>query len=613
MTQLIKQLNSMSKMSKMRVADYIAHRLIEHNITDVFMVTGGGAMHLNDALGNHPGLTYYCNHHEQACAIAAEGYFRASGRMPVVNVTTGPGGTNTLTGVLGQWLDSIPALYISGQVKWETTIYSCPDIMNLRQLGDQEGDIINIVKPITKYAVILNEPLQVKKVLDKALYIAKNGRPGPVWIDIPLDVQGAIIDPSDLEEYNSNEDEIIFDKPLLEQNAELLICKLLAAKSPVLFIGNGIRLSGALELFDDFLDKIKIPVLNAISGHDLIETDNSLFFGRPGICGDRLGNIIIQNCDLLIVLGTRMGLRQATYNFSDFGRNAYKIMVDIDEAELNKPTVKIDLKIHSDLKLFLNIMLNKLNNTVLPDYTKWIDWGSRLKTQLPTILEDNISHPDYVNSYFFAKSLFDQLPDNSTVVTGNGTAYTCTFQAMKIKKGMRVFANQGCAAMGYDLPAAIGACIGKKKEEVILITGDGSIMMNLQELQTIFAYDLPIKIFILENNGYVAIRTTQSSFFDKRFVGESPNSRLFISNFEKLAKAFGIEYFKLGNETEVPVVLQKVLQSKGPVICEIKMDPEQTLYPKVASFRTAEGKMISKPMEDMFPFLPEISNSRFLG
>jgi acetolactate synthase I/II/III large subunit len=599
-------------MNKIRIADFIAQRLTEHGIKDVFMVAGGGAMHLNDALGNHSKLTFYCNHHEQACAIAAEGYFRASGKLPMVSITTGPGGTNALTGVLGQWLDSIPALYISGQVKWETTIYSCPEISGLRQLGDQEGDIINIVKPITKYAIILKDPLQVKKVLDKGIYIATHGRPGPVWIDIPLDIQGAMIDPAGLEEYDHMEDEIVFKEKLLFEQTDILVNKLLSSHSPVLFVGNGVRLSSSVDLFQKLVEMIRVPVLTAISGHDLIETDSPLFMGRPGICGDRIGNIIVQNSDLIIILGTRMGVRQTTYNFDDFGRNAYKIMVDVDEAELNKPTINIDLKINSDLKIFFNILLEKLNSHSIPKYNRWIEWGNKLKVKLPSTLNDNPSDPLFVSSYLFVDRLFNLLPDNAVVVTGNGTAYTCTLQAMKIRKGMRIFANHGCASMGYDLPAAIGACIGLEKREIVLITGDGSIMMNLQELQTIFAFQLPIKIFILENNGYLAIRITQSSFCDKRLVGESPQSGLFLPKFEKISQAFGIKYTKIENEVNIDNQLSDVLKEKGPVICEIKMDPNQTLYPKVASMKTPEGKMISKPMEEMYPFLPQETNTRFI-
>lgn len=594
----------------MRVVDYIAQRLVEHGIKDVFMVTGGGAMHLNDALGNYPGLTFYCNHHEQACAIAAEGYFRATGKLPVVNVTTGPGGTNALTGVLGQWLDSIPAIYISGQVKWETTIYSCSDI-GLRQLGDQEGDIINIVKPITKFAEILKNPYDVKRILDKAIYIATHGRPGPVWIDIPLDVQATNIEIDKLENYNSTEDEEVFDTNKINGQIDILIEKLKIAKAPVLYVGNGIRLANAVNQYEELIEKYKIPVLNAISGHDLIGNDNPLFLGRPGICGDRMGNIIVQNCDLLIILGTRIGLRQATYNFSDFGRNAFKIMVDIDESELNKPSVHINLKIHSDLKFFLSSVLKKLESHKVTDFKSWIDWGTNLRKQLPTILEDNPSDSNYVNSYSFVDKLFTLLKNDAIVVTGNGTAYTCTFQAMKIKKGMIVFANQGCASMGYDLPAAIGACIGSGKKEIVLITGDGSIMMNLQELQTISAYKLPVKIFILENNGYVAIRTTQAAFFEKRYVGESPRSGLFLPSFEKVAAAFDLNYTKIENEIDLEKNLFSVLNQPGAIICEIKMDPGQTLYPKVASMKTPEGKMISKPMEDMFPFISSEISIRY--
>lgn len=598
-------------MNKIRVADYVAQRLVDHGIEMVFLVTGGGAMHLNDALGNHPQLKYICNHHEQACAIAAEGYFRATGKLPVVNVTTGPGGTNAVTGVLGQWLDSIPAIYISGQVKWETTIYSCPEIPNLRQLGDQEGDIINIVKPITKYAQVINNPHTIKKEIDKAIFIATHGRPGPVWIDIPLDVQGAIVDESLLDEYNESEDEIIFDKCVLEHKADLLIERLKSSVTPSLYVGNGIRLANATDLYKRLVHKLQIPVLNAISGHDLIASDDQLSLGRPGICGDRIGNIMVQNSDLLIIIGTRLGLRQVTYNYGDFGRNAFKVMIDVDEAELNKPTLKVDLKIHADIKQFLEILIAKLEDISVPDFSTWVNWGNELKQKLPSLLEDNSTNPDYVNSYFFVDRLFNKLPADSVVVTGNGTAYTCTFQAMKIKEGMRVFANQGCASMGYCLPAAIGACVARDKKETILITGDGSIMMNLQELQTIAGYELPIKIFILENNGYVAIRTTQSSFFNKRFVGESPVSGVTFPNFKGISQAFGIKYVKIENETDLDNQICEVLKYNGPVVCEIAMDPNQSLFPKVSSMRLPDGKMISKPIERMAPFLDDSFQIKF--
>jgi acetolactate synthase I/II/III large subunit len=591
-------------MSALRVADYIANWLVRHDIKDVFMVTGGGAMHLNDALGNHPDLTFYCNHHEQACAIAAEGYFRATGKMPVVNVTTGPGGTNTLTGVLGQWDDSIPALYLSGQVKWETTIDSCPDL-SIRQVGDQEGDIIHIVKPVTKYAVMLKEPKLVRKTLEKAYFIATHGRPGPVWIDIPLNVQSAIIDEQDLPTYDTSEDEISIDLDHINIQVSEVSDRIKHAKSPAFIVGLGIRLSNAEEEFAQLLQKTGIPVLTAISGSDFIESDSPLYFGRPGICGDRLGNITVQNSDLLIVLGTRLGLRQTTYNYDDFGRKAFKIMVDIDKAELAKPTFKPDLKIHCDLKFFLKALLDKLDEIKLPSFDSWLNWGNELKKMLPSMVEENKSTYGYINSYRFVESLFDKLPVPSQVVTGNGTAYTCTFQVMKIRKGIRVFANQGCAAMGYDLPAAIGACIGRHKKDTYLITGDGSIMMNLQELQTIAAYCLPVKIFLLDNNGYLAIRITQTSFFDSHFVGESPGSRLHFPDFEKIASAFGLAYYCVSDELKLDDIIQSVISHKGPVLCRIIMNPIQTLYPKVYSLRTDDGKMVSKPMEEMFPFLPD--------
>jgi Thiamine pyrophosphate-requiring enzymes [acetolactate synthase, pyruvate dehydrogenase (cytochrome), glyoxylate carboligase, phosphonopyruvate decarboxylase] len=593
-------------MSLIRVSDYLVQRLVDAGISDVFLVTGGGAMHLNDAFGNHEKIRFHCFHHEQACAIAAEGYFRASGRLPVVNVTTGPGGTNAITGVLGQWLDSIPAIYISGNVKWETTIRSCPDLQ-LRQLGDQEADIISIVSPIVKYASMLTDAEMVKYEIDKALYIATHGRPGPVWIDVPLNIQGAFVDPENCKDYNAEENCPGYNTEIISKQIDALIGQLQKAQSPLLMVGVGIRLAKCEEKLSELYTRYHIPVLTGISGHDLIESDSPYFFGMPGICGDRMGNLAVQNCDLLLVLGTRLGLRQTTYNYTDFARNAYKVMVDVDRAELEKPTLQLDLKIESDLDLFLNLLLKKLaTQSQLPNYEEWNQWGQRVRTKLPGVITDNPSSDGFISSYLFTERLFDLLPDNSVVVTGNGTAYTCTYQAMKIKKGMRVFANQGCASMGYDLPAAIGASIAGNKSETILVTGDGSIMMNLQELQTIAANNLPIKIFLLENEGYVAIRTTQTSFFNKRFVGESPRSGLHLPDFKKVAEAFGIKFIRTNEEKTLDATIREVLNEQAPVFCEIKMNPDQTLFPKVASYKTEDGRMVSKPMEEMFPFVDEV-------
>lgn len=590
----------------MKVSDYVFKYLKEkYQIHHVFLVTGGGAMHLNDSIGHTEGVTYLCNHHEQASAIAAEGYYRASGELCVTNVTTGPGGTNALTGVLGQWCDSIPALYISGQVKESTTIASCPHL-GLRQLGDQEVDIVSIVKPITKYAVMITDPYDIKYHIDKAMYLAMNGRPGPVWLDIPLNVQGSLIDETNLKEFDSKELETDTNVELLSSQVDELLNKISEAKSPVIYVGNGVRLAGKVDEFIAFAEKLQIPVVTAISGSDIIWHNHPLCYGKPGICGDRIGNIMVQNADLLIVIGTRLSLRQVSYAFELLAPKAYKAMVDIDEAELNKPTLTIDLKIHADIRDFFAVVEKKLSAFSVPDFETWRTWGRQCEAELPDLFTDNPSVPGYISSYRFADELFKQLKPGDVVVTGNGTAYTSTYQAMKVEKGVRVFANQGCAAMGYDLPAAIGACASNPAGRTILVTGDGSIQMNLQELQTLKTYHLPIKIFVLENEGYLAIKTTQESFFKGEYTGSNPKSGVICPDMERIAAAYDIPFIRINEEGEkLRSTINDVLCSEESFICEITMHPMQTLFPKSASFMDKDGKMSSAPLEKMAPFMSE--------
>lgn len=589
-----------------KVSDFIFQHLVEkHGIEHCFLVTGGGAMHLNDSIGHTKGLTYICNHHEQASAIAGEGYYRTCGKLCITNVTTGPGGTNAITGVLGQWLDSIPGLYISGQVKQSTTITSCPEL-SLRQLGDQEADILSMIKPITKYAVTVTDPLNIKYELDKAISIALSGRPGPVWIDVPLDVQGAVVDESLMNEFNSAELLDNVDHLLVDKQIGKLLEKLVKAKSPVIYVGNGVRLAKRVEDFLVLIEYLQVPVVTAISGSDIIWFDHPFYYGKPGICGDRIGNIMVQNSDLLIIMGTRLSIRQISYAYDLFAPKAYKVMIDIDEAEMNKPTLTIDMKIHVDLKEFIDKMTVRAKSLMLPKFEYWRIWGRKIENLLPTLIDDNPSIPGYVSSYVFAESLFKQLSDGDVVVTGNGSAYTSTYQAMQVKKGVRVFANQGCAAMGYDLPAAIGAITSNKYGRTILITGDGSIQMNIQELQTLVTYRMPLKIFILENEGYLAIKTTQKSFFAGNFTGSNPKSGVICPDMAKIANAYGIPYIKVKEEGVIlDNSIEKTLNTDGPMICEIVMHPEQTLYPKSASFMDESGKMSSAPLEKMAPFMEE--------
>lgn len=562
-------------------------------------------MHLNDSIGHTEGLEYVCNHHEQASAIAAEGYFRATGKLCVTCVTTGPGGTNAVTGVLGQYLDSIPALYISGQIKTSTYKHTYPHL-NLRQLGDQEADIVSIVKPITKYAKTVTDPSSIKYELDKAIHEAMNGRPGPVWLDIPLDVQSAMIDADCLRTFEPENGPDIIKHNLVDSQISQLIQRIKEAKSPVLYVGNGVRLAGKVSSFLQLAERLNIPVVTAISGSDIIWSDHPLFYGKPGICGDRMGNIMVQNADLLIIMGTRMSIRQVSYAYDLLAPNAYKVMVDIDLNEMMKPTLSIDMPIHAGIAEVIDKLLSSLaKEASMPTFEAWRTWGRMIESRIPTLLEDNPDTNGYVNSYRFVQELFSRLREDDIVVTGNGTAYTCTFQAMRVKKGVRVFANQGCAAMGYDLPAAIGASVASTRGQTILVTGDGSLQMNLQELQTIITYGLPVKIFVLENEGYLAIKTTQKSFFKGHFTGANPASGVVCPDLSKIAAAYGIKYCSCSENGDALVsAIEETLLFSGACICEIHMHPEQTLYPKCASFMDkTTGKMFSAPLDKMAPFM----------
>ena len=592
-----------------KVSDFIFQHLVEkHGIKHCFLVTGGGAMHLNDSIGHTKGLTYICNHHEQASAIAGEGYYRNCGQLAVTCVTTGPGGTNAITGVLGQYLDSIPGLYISGQIKTSTYKHTYP-YLNLRQLGDQEADIVSMVTPITKYAKTIYNPLDIKYELDKAIAIALDGRPGPVWLDIPLDVQGAMIDETKFKEFDPTLEIIDSVKhTLVDEQIKALIKIIKTAKSPVVYVGNGVRLAKRESEFIQLAEKLNIPVVTAISGSDIIWHDHPLYFGKPGICGDRIGNIMVQNADLLIILGTRLSIRQVSYAYDLLAPKAFKVMVDIDLAEIQKPTLNINMPIHVHLSEFIDKMLVSLQReNYMPNYKEWRLWGRHIESKLPTLFDDNPDQEGYTNSYKFADELFKQLHDGDVCVTGNGTAYTCTYQAMKVNKGVRVFANQGCAAMGYDLPAAIGAVTSNKQGKTVLVTGDGSLQMNIQELQTLVTYKMPLKVFVLENEGYLAIKTTQKNFFGGHFTGSNPSSGVVCPNLEKIAGAYGISYMSCHENGQTLInVIAETLAAEGPVICEVKMHPEQTLFPKSASFIDKKtGKITSAPLEKMAPFMSD--------
>lgn len=586
---------------KIRVSDYLAKRIAEAGVRHVFMIAGGGAMHLNDAIGKNKDLEYVCNHHEQACAIAVEGYARTTGNLGVTVVTSGPGGTNTLTGVLGLWLDSIPGMFISGQIKYDTTVESSG--LPLRQLGDQEANIIAIVKSITKYAVMVRDPKSIRYHFEKALYLSFNGRPGPVWLDIPLDVQAAMIEEDELLPYSQAEDRICFDAEVVKVQAASIIERLRAAERPVFMAGNGIRLAGAMDLFHEVVDLLGVPVQTAMGGNDVIHSDHPLFFGRPSVTGDRSSNFIIQNADVLLTIGVRLGVRTVSYLFKAFARAAYRIVVDIDPAELKKPTIFPDMPVHCDAKVLLEEMARQLRCNPLPRKEHWIEWCQERRRRYPSVTPEWRTQKDYVNPFHFVDTLSDELAPSDVIILANGSANTCTFQAIKLKKGQRLFTNSGCASMGYDLPAAIGACFANDRKRVICIAGDGSIQMNLQELQTIVHHKLPIKIFLLNNNGYTSIRLTQDAYFPGDYIAADPSSGVSFPDIQKICAAYGIPSNQVANHEGLLERIHQTLVTPGPALCEIMMSPDQPLYPKLASEVKPDGTMVSKPLEDMFPFL----------
>lgn len=594
--------------AKVRVSDYIASRLADHGVRHVFLVTGGGAMHLNDAFGREKRLNYVACHHEQACAMAAESYTRMTGRLCAVNVTTGPGGTNAITGVWGAWVDSIPMVVISGQVKWETVVRSTG--LPLRQMGDQELDIVKVVEPITKLAMMVTDPESIRYHLEKALYLAESGRPGPVWLDIPMNVQGALIDPKALKAYNHNEDSPHQNgRTRLTEVMPKILQKLKESKRPVVFAGSGVRVSGMHAKFIALVESLGIPVVTGFNAHDAIWNDHPLYIGRAGLIGDRPGNYAVQSADFLLVLGSRLSIRQVSYAWKAFAREAYKVMVDIDEAELKKPTLSIDLPVHANLKEFIPAFSQALldekggyrASNAHQDYLKWC---RERKERYPVVLPEYWTKEAPVNPYCFTEALFKQLPENESIVTGDGTACVVTFQAANLKKGQRLYHNSGCASMGYDLPAAIGACFALEKKRVICLAGDGSIQMNLQELQTVVSHRLPLKIFIFNNQGYHSIRQTQQAYFPDNVVGCGEESGLNFPSFEKIAFAYGIPFRRIDSHSEMAEKIRQTIDGDGPQICEVYLDLKQQFAPKLSSRKLEDGRMISAPLEDLAPFLP---------
>ncbi|MDE7333524.1 MAG: thiamine pyrophosphate-binding protein [Lachnospiraceae bacterium] len=596
---------------KIRLADYIVNFLTEHGVKDCFTVVGGGAMHLNDAFGHAQGIHCTYNHHEQACAIAAEAYARLENKIAAVCVTTGPGGTNAITGVVGGWLDSIPMFIVSGQVRYDTTARFAQQFTegrSLRAVGDQEFDIVQSVACMCKYAAMLENPMDIRYMLEKAWHLAVTGRPGPVWLDIPVNFQGMEIETQDLQGYSPNEDDALLPPPVKDEIIDVVLRKITEAERPVIYAGGGIRLSGGYAEFRKAAELLGVPVVTYWNSVDLIEDAHPLYCGRGGNMGDRAGNFAVQNSDLLLAIGTRISIRQVGYNWKTWAREAEVIMVDIDQAEFKKPTIHVDMEIWADAKDFLGAVCRRLEGKKTPVFPGgwWREqcllWKKKYPVTLARHWEEN---GETANVFAFIRHLSESLPENSLTAVSNGACCVVGHQNWHMKKGTRFIINSAIASMGYGLPAAIGLCLAGGRKDTICLEGDGSIMMNLQELQTVVTNRLPVKLFLINNAGYHSIRQTQNNLFQEHSkVGIGPESGdLSFPDYKKIADAFGFPYYSAHSNEEMQRAVASTLAEPGFVFCEIFTDTVQAWEPKSATKRLPDGRLVSPPLEDLAPFL----------
>ncbi len=580
----------------MKLSDYVIQFISKIGVDYIFLLPGGGSMHLVDSVGRNKEITPVCFLHEQAAAIAADGYAQYRNDIGVALVTTGPGGTNTITAVAASWIDSTPLMIISGQVKRSDLMHG----KGVRQMGVQEVDIVSIVKPITKYAVTVTEPETIRYHLEKALYYARSGRPGPVWIDIPLDVQSYPIEEKNLKGFRPKRKR----KQNLGKIVERCIKLLNASKRPVILAGRGVRLANAEDYFLQFIEKTNIPVLLTWRLLDIIPEDHELNFGRPGSVAPRYSNFILQSADLLISIGARLDLAQVGYNYKNFAKNAKKIVVDIDEAEIRKIDTKIDVPVVSDARDFLIELLKKSSLIEKVERKEWIERCRRWKEKYPVILPEYKKKKGYVNTYALIDILSDILTEEDVIVPGSsGSCSEITCQAFRIKKGQRLINSPGLGSMGFGLPQSIGVCLASNKKRTICIIGDGGLQHNIQELETLKRLNLPVKLFVLNNNGYAAIRNTQKRFFNGRFVCCDPESGLTIPDLKKIAKAYGLKYFQIKNQNRLEKEVRDVIETEGPVMCEVMIDPDLQIQPRISSMVMPDGRIVSKPLEDLWPFL----------
>lgn len=589
----------------MRVADYIFQFLTDRNADTVFMVSGGQAMFLVDAVFQNKKLNAICTHHEQSAGMSAEAYGRITGKLGIALVTAGPGAVNVINGVAGGWTDSAPMIVISGQSSLAHVQYQQEH--PIRQYGIQGINIKPLVEKVTKYFITVDDPSKILYYLGKAYYLALNGRPGPVWIDVPLDVQKMEVPTKLLEEFVPPHDDL--DEALLrKQVSEALKC-LANAQRPVILVGQGVRLGRAVKEFRQLAEKFQIPVITSRLGIDLINSDHKLYVGRPGNYGERAANFAIQNADLIIAAGCRLASALVGHDPKNFGKYARKIVVDIDPEELAKPGIEIDLKIQAQVKSFFTELLKQGGSTALGDHTEWIKQCNYWKEKYPVVLESYRKEKP-VNSYYFTGKLSELAADDDLVLVDTGTCFHVACQTWKIKKEQRFLTTGGLSSMGYWV-AGIGACLANKRKRTIVITGDGSLQMNLQEFATIKHNNLPLKIFIFNNNGYLLIRHTQKNFMEGRLLGEGPETGVWCPDALKIAKAYGIKGVRISSADEVTRKIREVMEYKGPVICDVMTPEWQLIIPRISSEKKADGTLVSKPYEDMYPYLsrPELKKN----
>lgn len=581
----------------MLLSDYVIGFLVEKEISDIFLVSGGGIMYLLDSVGRNPDIRYYCNYHEQACAIAAEGYARVRNGVGACLVTTGPGAANAISALPAAWVDSIPLLVISGQVKRELIA----DYERIRQIGPQEANTVGMAKAVTKYAKSIHDPESIRYELEFAYAQATSDRPGPVLLEIPVDIQGAQIDPAKLAGYTPPA------KPGLRETLSADVAGVLAeirkSKRPILICGNGIHRAQAQDLLRALLDHARIPISVPLTAKDIIEESHPMNMGVFGTAGQRRANFAVQNSDCLIAIGAGLNCQKVGFNIPGFAPNARKIIVDIDQAQLQYQLVRPDCAVQADAADFLCELLAQLKAAPYQPASRWLDACARWKERYPLIVDDYLADKDHVSSYVFYDKLSDILGPDDAFVTGNALDTTSYFQAYRLTRGQRTI-NSGWGAMGWCLPLAIGACIGRGSRQTLCITGDGSFQFNAQELLTIAHYRLPIKIFIFNNNGYSNIRGTQESFFERRYVGVDPASGVGNPDYRKLAAAYQFGYSTIVTNADLDHGIRAALAMDGPALCEVNISPEQRIFPKASAFRRPDGTFESRPLEDMAPFLP---------